>query len=129
MRNHLHPAPGELANGLVRNAITEIVHPYLRYVEGWQLRASYLRAQLAVHPGGSSEHDLARRRMAQLRLEIEVHRRYLAEEAERLSPDERIDAVIAELDQLLAATRLAPDRGSQSGSTPSRDLHDGPLSA
>jgi hypothetical protein len=107
MHNQIHPASAGFANNLVRSEITQILQPYLRYVEGWQLRSSYLRAQLAVHPEGSDEHDLACRRLGELRREIESHRRFLAGEAGRLPPDDRIDATIDELARLLERLRAA----------------------
>jgi len=101
MHNQIHLVPAGFASDLVRNEITEILRPYLRYVEGWQLRASYLGAQLAVHPDGSDEHELAQKRIDELSAEIESHRRYLVDEAERLPPDDRVDVTIDELAQLL----------------------------
>jgi hypothetical protein len=107
MHNQIHLAAAGPANRLARNEITRILQPYLRYVEGWQLRSSYLRAQLAVHPEGSDEYELAHRRLGELRGEIETHRHYLAGEAERLPPDDRIDMTIDELARLLERLRAA----------------------
>ena len=104
MHNQIHLVPAGLARDLVRDEITDLLDPYLRYIEGWQLRAAYLNAQLDLHPVGSNEHDLAQKRMDELRAEIEASRRYLADQADRLPPDERIDATIGELAELLADT-------------------------
>ena len=103
MHNQIHVEPSGLRNVLVRTEITELVHPYLRYVEGWQLRSSYLRAQLSRHRPGSVQHDLADRRLSELRAEIEIHRELLVGAASRLPPDDRIDATLDELDALLSS--------------------------
>src|SRR6218665_2549703 len=103
MHDQIHIAPPGVADALLRNQTTEIISPYLRYIEGWQLRASYLRAQLSVHPPGSDENALAEKRLGELRREIVSNRRFLADEAIRLPPDDRLDATLDELDVLLAS--------------------------
>jgi hypothetical protein len=107
MHNQIHLVPSGPTDALVRNEITEIIFPYLRYIEGWQLRLSYLRAQLSTHPISSDEHDLAKRRLAELRGEVDASRDYLVAETSRLPPDDRIDATLDELEQLLTLVRAA----------------------
>ncbi|WP_423067107.1 hypothetical protein [Devosia sp. CN2-171] len=107
MHNQIHPVPPGLADHLVRNEITEIIHPYLRYIEGWQLRMSYLRAQLATHPAGSDEHDLAEKRLLELLDEVDASRQYLVVETNRLPPDDRVDTTLDEIDGFLIAVRAA----------------------
>ncbi len=110
MHNQIQPTARGVADALLRNATTEIIEPYLRYVEGWQLRAGYLRAQLSVHSPGSDEHDLAARRLDDLRAEIAAHRRYLVEGTSDLPPDDRVDATLDELDGLLRSISRAAVR-------------------
>lgn len=107
MHNQIHLLPPGPGNAVARSQINEIVHPFLRYVEGWQLRCSYLRAQFSVHRQGSVEHDLAERRLYELRTEIEIHREFLVSETSRLPPDDRIDATLDELDELLGSIGAA----------------------
>ena len=107
MHNQIHLVPPGLTDALVRNDLTEMIHPYLRYIEGWQLRMSYLRAQLSTHPIGSDEHDLAERRLAELRSEVDASREYLVSEAGRLLPDDRVDSTLDKLDRLLGLVRAA----------------------
>jgi hypothetical protein len=107
MHDQIHPVPPGLTDPLVRNAITEIIHPYLRYIEGWQLRMSYLRAQLAAQPAGSDEHDLAEKRLAELLCEVDASREYLVAEANRLPPDDRVENALDEIEWLLASVRAA----------------------
>lgn len=104
MHNQIQVVPAGLTDALARNELSELIRPYLRYVEGWQLRASYLRAQFSVHPAGSSEHELAERRLGELRREIRASRAHLLADTSRLPPDDRVDVVIEELDGLLLAT-------------------------
>ena len=110
MHNQIHPTARGVADALLRNRASEIVEPYLRYVEGWQLRASYLAAQLSVHAPGSGEHDLAARRLDDLRAEIAAHRRLLIDQTSVLPPDARVDATVDELDELLRSISRA-ERG------------------
>jgi hypothetical protein len=65
------------------------------------LRASYLAAQFSVHPTGSDEHELAERRLIELRREIVAGRTHLVIETSRLPPDDRVDAALDEMDTLL----------------------------
>jgi hypothetical protein len=110
MHNQIHPAPRGLTHALLRNRASEIIEPYLRYVEGWQLRLGYLRAQLSVHTPGSDEHDLAARRLEELRAEIASHRNFLIDETSTLPPDDRADAILDELDGLLRSISRAAVR-------------------
>lgn len=79
-----------------------IIQPYRRFIEGWQLRATYLAEQLALHPTGSDAHELAELRLAELQREIRGNRDNLVAETSRLPPDDLIDATVDELDELLA---------------------------
>ena len=107
MHNQIHLTPPGVADALLRNQTTEIINPFLRYIEGWQLRASYLRAQLSVHTRGSEESALAEKRLGELRREIVSNRNFLAAEAIRLPPDDRLDATLDELDVLLRSISRA----------------------
>lgn len=102
MHNQIQLTSAGAVDALVRSEVSAITQPYQRYLEGWQLRATYLGAQLAVHPVHSDEHDLALRRLAELRAEIEANRDYLVVETSRLPPDDLVDATLDELDELLA---------------------------
>lgn len=107
MHNQIHLAPPGRPDPLVRNAITETIHPYLRYIEGWQLRMSYLRAQLTTHSAGSDEHDLAEKRLVELLGEVDASRQYLVAETNRLPPDDRVDTTLYEIERLMVAVRAA----------------------
>jgi len=102
MHNQIQLASAGVSDLLVRGEISAITQPYQRYLEGWQLRASYLGTQLAGYVVNSDEHDLALRRLAELRSEIETNRDYLIVETSRLPPDDLIDATLDSLDELLA---------------------------
>ena len=103
MHNQIQLASAGAIDALVRSDVSAITQPYQRYLEGWQLRATYLGAQLAVHPANSDQHDLALRRLAELRAEIAANRDYLVVEISRLPSDDLVDATLDELDELLAA--------------------------
>ena len=102
MHNTIHLVPPGLAGALVRNAVADLLQPYLRYVEGWQLRLGYLGGQLTTQPVATQEYDIALKRLEELRREIESSRRALVMDASQLPPDERIEVTRAELEQLLA---------------------------
>ncbi|MBN9315577.1 MAG: hypothetical protein J0I99_07565 [Devosia sp.] len=112
MHDQIQLVPAGVADALVRNELTDIIPPLLRYIEGWQLRSSYLKGQLAVHPPGSEEYGLAQRRTEELRREIEAHRRHLIRETAQLPPDDRIDGLLQEMDGLLLAISGAERRAS-----------------
>lgn len=103
MHNQIQLTSAGPIQALVRSEISTITQAYQRYLEGWQLRATYLGTQLADHPVNSDEHDLALRRLAELREEIAVNRDYLIAETSRLPPDDLVDATVDSLDELLAA--------------------------
>ena len=112
MHNQIHLVPAGVANALMRGEISAITQSYQRYREGWQLRATYLTEQLALHPAGSDAHDLAETRLAELRSEIAVSREYLVAETSRLPSDDLVDAILDELDELLATVSGAATRSS-----------------
>lgn len=101
MHNQIQLAPAGPADALIADDASTITRPYRRYIEGWQLRATYLTEQLAVHAAGSDAHDLAQSRLAELIREIEANRDYLVLETSRLPPDDLVDATLDELDELL----------------------------
>ena len=110
MHNQIQLAPAGLTDALFRNAISEITQPFQRYIEGWHLRATYLVAQLAVHPVGSDEHDLALKRLGELKGEVGAGRDYLLSATSRLAPDYRADATLDELEEVLAAINVTGPR-------------------
>lgn len=108
MHNQIQLASATVSDVLPRREISAITQPYQRYLEGWQLRASYLGTQLAGYVVNSDEHDLALRRLAELSREIEANRDDLMVETSRLPPDDLLDATLDSLDELLATvSRLA----------------------
>jgi hypothetical protein len=108
MHNQIQLTSAGPIDALVRSEISAIAQPYQRYLEGWQLRATYLGTQLAAHPVNSNEHDLALRRLEELRAEIEANRDYLVVETSGLPPDDLVDTTLDSLDELLATvSRLA----------------------
>jgi len=102
MHNQIHLVSAGPADALIESQAAAITQAYRRYLEGWQLRATYLSEQLALHAAGSDAHDLARARLGELRAEIAANRDYLVVETGRLPPDDLVDATLDELDELLA---------------------------
>ncbi|HEV2514771.1 MAG TPA: hypothetical protein VGV07_05950 [Devosia sp.] len=105
MHNQIQLAYAAPADALIESQSAAITQPYRRYIEGWQLRATYLTGQLAHHGRGSDPHELALRRLAELRAEIAANRDYLVAETGRLPPDDLVDATLDELDELLAVIK------------------------
>lgn len=103
MHNQIQLASRGPADALIESQAAAIIQPYRRYIEGWQLRATYLAGQLALHAAGSDAHGLAAARLEELHGEIEANRDDLVVETNRLPHDDLVDATLDELDELLAA--------------------------
>jgi hypothetical protein len=101
MHNQIQLTSVGPADGLIDSQAAALAQPYRRYIEGWQLRATYLAEQLAAHLAGSDAHELAQSRLAELIREIEANRDYLVIEASRLPSDDLVDATLDELDELI----------------------------
>ncbi|MDC9825473.1 hypothetical protein PRN20_17210 [Devosia sp. ZB163] len=91
----------------VRRAIIEKLRPYVGYVEGWQLRLAYLKAQLGSSYATREERELAAGRLDELRSEIEVSRQRFLAEAELWPRHDRIDDVQRSMDRLLSQIAVA----------------------
>jgi hypothetical protein len=102
MHNQIHPVSAHPTNLPIAGDVSTIIQPYRRYIEGWQLRATYLSGQLTLHPSGSDAHDLAQLRRAELQHEIAVNRDALIAETSGLPPDDLIDAMVDELSELVS---------------------------
>ncbi|KQU97566.1 hypothetical protein ASC89_20015 [Devosia sp. Root413D1] len=112
MHNQIHLVSAGASDALIETQSAGIIQPCRRYIEGWQLRATYLAEQLALHPRGSDAYELAETRLAELRGEIAANRDYLVVEASRLPPDDLVDATLDELDALLASLSRAASASS-----------------
>lgn len=112
MHDQIQLASGGVSDLLARSEISAITQPYRRYLEGWQLRATYLAEQLALHPRGSEAHELAQARRTELRREIAASRNYLVAETSCMPPDDGVEAILDELDELLASVSGAGPRSS-----------------
>ena len=112
MHNQIHLVSADASDALIETEAAGIIQPFRRYIEGWQLRATYLAEQLALHPRGSDAYDLAEARLGELRSEIAVNRGYLVAETSRLPSDDLVDAIVDELDELLATVSGAARRSS-----------------